>query len=334
VKILVVKPSSLGDIIHALPTVRILRHAFSQADIAWLVNDGFAPLLEGCPVINRIIPFARRRYATLDGCVELGHFVKSLRRERFDWVIDLQGLLRSSLITLFSGARRRTGLSDAREGATSFYNDLVKIPPLHLHAVDRYLMLPRQLGLEVDRVEFPLAPDPRGPKAARESLILINPGARWLTKRWPAPRFSELVACLAARWPDHRIAIIGSADERLGCEAIAKAAHAPVEVLAGRTTLPQLMDLMRRARLLVSNDSGPMHLAVAVGTPVVGIFGPTNPRLTGPYPASVHAVLYAAKPCSPCLKGVCKPPVKEMECMTAIGVTEVVNATDRLMRKL
>ena len=331
-KILVVKPSSLGDIIHALPTVRILRRAFPQADIAWLVNDNFAPILNGCPVINRIIPFARRRYATLDGWMEFVHLIAALHRERFDWVVDLQGLLRSGLIALATGARRRTGLSDGREGSTSFYNELVKLPPLHLHAVDRYLMLPRQLGMEVDRVEFPLAPDPRGPKAARESLILINPGARWHTKRWPAARFSELIACLAARWPDHRIAIIGSADERLVAEAIAKAAHAHVEVLAGRTTLPQLVDLMRRARLLVSNDSGPMHLAVAVGTPVVAIMGPTNPRLTGPYPASTHIVLYATMPCSPCLKGKCKP-TKEMECMTAIGVTEVVNAADHLMRK-
>lgn len=331
-KILVVKPSSLGDIIHALPTVRVLRRAYPQADIAWLVNDNFAAVLDGSPVINRLIPFARRRYAKLDGWKDFTHFLRTLRRERFDWVIDLQGLLRSSLMTLASGARRRTGLSDAREGSTSFYNELIKVPAQHLHAVDRYLLLARQLGLDVDRVEFPLAPDPRGPKAERESLILINPGARWLTKRWPAPRFSELVACLAARWPDHRIAIIGSSDERLAAEAIARGSHTNAEVLAGRTTLPQLMDLMRRARLLVSNDSGPMHLGVAVGTPVVGIMGPTNPRLTGPYPASHHIVLYAAKPCAPCLKGECKPP-RDMECMTAITVSDVVTATDRLMRK-
>ena len=331
-KILVVKPSSLGDIIHALPTVRVLRRAYPQADIAWLVNDSFASVLDGSPVINRVIPFARRRYASVDGWTDFGRFLKKLYRERFDWVIDLQGLLRSGIITLATGARRRTGLSDGREGATNFYNEHIKVPRSHLHAVDRYLLLPRQLGLEVDRVEFPLAPDPRGPKAGRESLILINPGARWLTKRWPAPRFSELIACLAARWPDHRIAIIGSSDERLGAEAIARAAHANIEVLAGRTTLPQLMDLMRRARLVVSNDSGPMHLAVAVGTPVVGIMGPTNPRLTGPYPSSAHVVLYAAKPCSPCLKGQCKPP-KTMDCMTTIGVSEVIKAVDRLMRK-
>jgi lipopolysaccharide heptosyltransferase I len=332
VKILVVKPSSLGDIIHALPTVRILRRAFPQSHIAWLVNENFAPILDGCPVINRVIPFARHRYNTARGMMELTHLLVALRRERFDWAIDLQCLLRSSLVTLATGARRRTGLADGREGSTNFYNEHIKIPAPNMHAVDRYLMVPRQLGIAVDRVEFPLAPDPCGPKAALEKLILINPGARWPTKRWPAPRFGELLARLAAVWPDHRLAIIGSADERITAESIAAAAHASVEVLAGRTTLPQLLDLMRRAALLISNDSGPMHLAVAVGTPVVAIFGPTNPRQTGPYPASAHAVLRAAIPCSPCLKSQCNES-QPMKCLNDIEVEQVVAAAARLMKR-
>ncbi|HAM40168.1 MAG TPA: lipopolysaccharide heptosyltransferase II [Candidatus Omnitrophica bacterium] len=331
-KILVVNPSSLGDIIHALPTVRILRRAFPQADIAWLINENFAPILDGCPVISRVIPFARHRYTTPHGIAELGRLIAALHRERFDWAIDLQCLLRSSLITLATGARRRTGLSDGREGSTSFYNELIKVPAPHMHAVDRYLMLPRQLGIQVDRVDFPLAPDPRGAKAGPEKLILVNPGARWPTKRWPAPRFGELLARLAALWPDHRLAIIGSPDERITAEAIAAAAHAPVEMLAGRTTLPQLVDLMRRAALLISNDSGPMHLAVAVGTPVVAIFGPTNPRQTGPYPGAAHAVLRVSLPCSPCLKAQCKD-TPEVNCLIQIEVEQVVAAAERLMRK-
>lgn len=331
-KILVVKPSSLGDIIHTLPTVRILRRAFPKADIAWFVNENFAPVLDGCPVINRVIPFARHRYNTPHGMMELGRLLAALRRERFDWAIDLQCLLRSSLVTLATGARRRTGLADGREGSTNFYNEHIKIPAAHMHAVDRYLMVPRQLGIPVDAVEFPLAPDPRGPKAGPEKLILVNPGARWPTKRWPAPCFSELLARFAALWPDHRLAIIGSGDERVTAEAIAAAAHTPVEVLAGRTTLPQLVDLMRRAALLISNDSGPMHLAVAVGTPVVAIFGPTNPRLTGPYPASAHVALRVSLPCSPCLKSECKDQ-EQVKCLTQIEVEQVVAAAERLMRK-
>ncbi|MFA5192233.1 MAG: glycosyltransferase family 9 protein [Verrucomicrobiia bacterium] len=331
-KILVVKPSSLGDIIHALPTVRILRHAFPQADIAWLVNENLAPILDDCPVINRVIPFARHRYNTPHGMAELGRLLATLHRERFDWAIDLQCLLRSSLVTLATGAHRRTGLSDGREGSTNFYNELIKISVPHMHAVDRYLMVLRQLGIQVDRVEFPLAPDPRGPNAGPEKLILVNPGARWPTKRWPAPRFSELLSRLAALWPDHRLAIIGSPDERITAEAIAAAAHTPVEVLAGRTTLPQLLNLMRRAALLISNDSGPMHLAVAVGTPVVAIFGPTNPRRTGPYPAATHAVLRVSLPCSPCMKAECKD-VPEVKCLCQIEVEQVVAAAERLIRK-
>jgi lipopolysaccharide heptosyltransferase I len=332
VKILVVKPSSLGDIIHALPTVRILRRAFPRADIVWLVNENFASILDGCPVINRIIPFARHRYNTPRGVMELARLLAALRREQFDWAIDLQCLLRSSLVTLATGARRRTGLADGREGSTNFYNEHIKVPAPTMHAVDRYLMLPRQLGIPVDAVEFPLAPDSRGPKAGSEKLILINPGARWSTKRWPATRFSELLARLAALWPDHRLAIIGSGDERVTADAIAAGAHTPVEVLAGRTTLPQLVDLMRRAALVISNDSGPMHLAVAVGAPVIALFGPTNPRLTGPYPASAHAVLRVSLPCSPCLKSECPDPAP-MKCLTQIEVEQVVAAAERLMRK-
>lgn len=331
-KILVLKPSSLGDIIHALPTVRILRRAFPQADIAWLVNDNLAPLLEGSPVLNRVIPFARRRFGALRGAQGLAPFLADLRRQRFDWAIDLQCLLRSSLLALASGARRRTGLSDGREGSRAFYTETILLPAEPTHAVDRYLMLPRQLGLEVDRVEFPLAPDPRGPSAPREKLIVINPGARWPAKRWPAERFSALLDALAAGWPDHRLILIGGGDERPLGEAIAAGAHAQVELLTGRTTLPELTALMRRARLMISNDSGPMHLAVAVGTPVVAFFGPTDPRLTGPYPfgGTNHIVLRGALDCAPCFKPNCKD-APQLECMARIEVEQVVAAAEQLL---
>ena len=331
-KILIVKPSSLGDIIHALPTVRILRRAFPQADIAWLVNDNLAPILGGSPVVNRVIPFARRRFATWSGAAGLAPFVTALRRERFDWAIDLQCLLRSSLLALASGARRRTGLSDGREGSRWFYTETIHMPAEPTHAVDRYLMLPHQLGIAVDRVEFPLAPDPRGPGAPREKLIVINPGARWPSKRWPAGQFSALLDALAARWPDHRLAIMGGTDELPLAQTIASQTRTPPELLTGRTTLPELIALMRRARLMISNDSGPMHIAVAVGTPVVALFGPTDPRLTGPYPfgGPDHVLVRAELDCAPCFKPGCKNS-PGLECMTRIGVEQVLAAAERLM---
>ncbi|MBI5396352.1 MAG: lipopolysaccharide heptosyltransferase II [Verrucomicrobia bacterium] len=330
-KILIVKPSSLGDIIHALPTVRILRRAYPQAHIAWLINDNFAPLLDGCPVIDRVIPFARRRLGRFSGIPEALRFARSLKAEGFDWAVDLQCLLRSALICWASGARRRTGLADGREGSTFFYNEVVKLPPPPTHAVDRYLMLPRQLGLEVDRIEVPLA---GAPVAEREKLILINPGARWATKRWPADRFAALLDAHAARWPDYRLALLGSGDERPLAESIAAGAKAKADILAGRTTLPELTALMRRARLLISNDTGPLHLAVAVGTPTVSMFGPTDPRRTGPYPPNCDSniVLTGKVECAPCFKSGCRH-TPELQCMTAITVEQVVAAAGRLLSK-
>ena len=331
VKILIVKPSSLGDVIHALPTVRILRRAFPQAHIAWLINDTFAPILDGCPIIDRVIPFARRRLGCLTSLPEAIRFARSLRSENFDWTVDLQCLLRSALISKLSGAKRRTGLADGREGSTLFYNEIVKLPPPPTHAVDRYLMLPRQLGLEVDRVEFPLG---GAPVAEREKLILINPGARWASKRWPADRFAELLDALAARWPDHRLALLGSPDERPLAESIAAGAKAKADILAGRTTLPELTALMRRARLMISNDTGPLHLAVAVGTPTVSMFGPTDPRRTGPYPpdGASNIVLTAKVDCAHCFKPDCRH-APELQCMTFITAEQVVAAAAKLVRE-
>lgn len=330
-RILIIKPSSLGDIIHALPTVRILRRAYPQAHIAWLVNDNFAPVLDGCPIIDRVIPFPRRRLGRINSIPEALRFARSLKAERFDWTVDLQCLLRSALISWASNAPRRTGLADGREGSTFFYNDTVKLPPPPTHAVDRYLMLPRQLGIEVDRVEFPLGGEP---VAQREKLILINPGARWATKRWPADRFAALLDMLATRWPDHRLAILGSSDERPLAESIAATTNAKADILAGRTTLPELTALMRRARLMISNDTGPLHLAVAVGTPTVSMFGPTDPRRTGPYPfgGEKNSVLTAKLDCAPCFKSACRH-TPELECMTAIPVEQVVAAAVELVKR-
>ncbi len=328
-KILIVKPSSLGDIIHALPTVRILRRAYPQAHISWLVNDNFAPLLDGCPIIDRVIPFARRRLGRLGALQETLHFARSLRAGGFDWAVDLQCLLRSALLCRASGAPRRTGLADGREGSTCFYNEIIKLPPPPAHAVDRYLMLPRQLGLEVDRVEFPLA---GAPVAEREKLILLNPGARWASKRWPASQFAALLDALAARWPDHRLALLGSTDERPLAESVAASATAKADILAGRTSLPELTALMRRARLMISNDTGPLHLAVAVGTPTVSMFGPTDPRLTGPYPpqGGNNIVLTTKTDCGTCFKPDCRH-TPELQCMIFITVEKVAAAVERLL---
>lgn len=270
-RILVIKPSSLGDVIHALPTVNLLRRQFPDAHISWLINAELASLLKNCPVINDRIEFHRR---TAGSWLPL---LRQLRRERFDLVIDLQGLLRSGIFAFTTGAARRVGLSDAREGANLFYNETVHVE--REHAVDRYLRVVRQLGCPATPVEFPLGVTPQ----PNERLIAINPLARWETKIWGDDNFSKLLDHL----PANRVVLIGSRAER---DRIAQINRDRARNLAGELDLFELAELYRRCNVVISNDTGPMHLAAAVGTPVIALFGPTDPALVGPYGPGHHVL--------------------------------------------
>jgi heptosyltransferase-1 len=288
-RILIVKPSSLGDVIHALPTVNLLRRQFPDAHIAWLINSELSSLLKRCPVINDRIEFHRRDSATW--LPLLGQ----LRRQRFDLVVDLQGLLRSGIFAFVTGAHRRVGLSDAREGGRIFCNEIVRVS--RAHAVDRYLSAARHLGCPASPIEFPLGLDARAPA---RTLIAVNPLARWEAKIWGDARFSALLD----RLPASRVVLIGSAGERDRIESINRGR---VRNLAGQLDLFELAEFYRQCAAVITNDTGPMHLAAAVGTPVVALFGPTDPTLVGPYgpghvvlrnmqEVTVEQVLAAAKP--------------------------------------
>jgi lipopolysaccharide heptosyltransferase I len=303
-RILIVKPSSLGDVVHALPTVARIRRRFPDAHIAWLVNDNLASLLAHCPLINELIPFHRQqpsRFLAL---------LRQLRAGRFDIVVDLQGLFRSGIMTFATRAPRRIGLSDAREGSRAFYNETV--PLARQHAVDRYLKAAEHLGCPDAPIEFPLGVA----SAPREGWMAVNPSARWPTKLWGDDRFAELIRQL----PRERVVLTGGASERDRIERIAQGCRNK----AGTTDLFQLAEFYARCSVVVTNDSGPMHIAAAVGTPVIAIFGPTDPALTGPY-GKQHIVLRAGVDCSPCLKDRCvhQPP---MECMEKVTVEEVLAA--------
>jgi len=265
-KILVIKPSSLGDVVHALPTVNLIRQKFPDAQISWLINAELSSLLKHCPVINDRIEFRRR---------DSGSWLvllRQLHRERFDFVVDLQGLLRTGLFSVATGAPRRLGLNDAREGARFFYNEVVPVP--RAHAVDRYLRAARHLGCPDSAIEFRLGLEGAAPAAP--NLIAINPLARWETKIWGDDKFSALLDHL----PSDRVVLIGSAAER---DRIARVNRDRARNLAGELDLFELANLYRQCAVVISNDTGPMHLAAAVGTPVIALFGPTDPALVGPY---------------------------------------------------
>lgn len=340
--ILLIKPSSLGDVVHALPVANLLRMHFPDATIAWLINDTLVGLLKNCPIINAIIPFYRQRWNSLGKIPEFLLYLRKLRAQQYDMTIDLQGLLRSGLVTKGAAAPRRIGLSDAREGSRWFYNDIVEIPSGVKHAADRYLQVIRHLGLPSEPVQFPfgesdedrLAVDDflEANGAGRAPLIGICPGARWDNKRWPAEFFADLTGELTQKWKPHRVVLIGGAAESEHLRHIAQASESSPVVMDGKLTLSQLVELLRRCTLFFGNDSGPTHIAAALEVPTVELFGPTDPALTGPHASQRNhtAVLHKPLPCSPCLKPTCKNDV-HLECLKTISVRDVLVAAEELM---
>jgi ADP-heptose:LPS heptosyltransferase len=288
-EILILKPSSLGDIVHTLPSVAILRRAFPKANIRWLVNTEWMPLLAGNPHIDETIEFPRRNFRGLRGTFRIAPWIRKLR-ERLtpDLILDYQGLLRSALIAKFcqDDKARVIGLSDAREGARNFYDETVDVSGVD-HAVDRYLALTRHvLGLSPGaaaaedtggRVTAPLSwPLPWGERPEgfdpMQRFIVLHPFSRGAGKSLDAAQVVELCRALSA----YKIVIVGRSDVKLP-------EMEGVRNLLNRTNLPQLIWYLRYACYIVSVDSGPMHIAAAIKPRLVSIHTWSDPAKVGPY---------------------------------------------------
>ncbi|MBZ0156366.1 MAG: lipopolysaccharide heptosyltransferase I [Alphaproteobacteria bacterium] len=320
-KILVVKPSSLGDIVHSMPFLQVMRETFPQSEIHWIVAKGLEGLLEGHPLVQRLWIIDKDRWKDLKRAGstvnELKTLFASLRKEKFDLAVDLQGLLRSGILTGASRAPVRVGFSEAREGSTLFYTHRVR-GCRDVHAVDRYLEIASALGGSVNEVRFPLPPakDSAGIRKMKEdtgNYVVIVPGARWKTKIWAAERFGRVASLLR-----ERSIIVGSRADGERAREIETLSRGKALSLAGRTDLRELIALIRDARFVITNDSGPMHIAAALGIPVVALFGPTNPVRTGPYGGN-HLLITPDIPCAPCYKKKCDA----VRCMDAITVEQV-----------
>jgi heptosyltransferase I len=327
-KILILKPSSLGDVVQALPVLRLLKHHLPASEIYWWIDSVLAPLLEGDPDLAGLARFERKRWAAPVHWPDMLGSIAGLRAQKFDWVIDLQGLARSGAFAWLANGQVLAGLDESREGARGFYDIIVPRASYHTHAVDWYLAVLPHLGVPVHN-HFVWLPEHPPAAAALKSKwpagcarwIVLQPGARWLNKRWPAEHFAELTRQLATEFPAARFAILGSeADRSLG-DIISRAAPDRCLNLAGQTSLPEMIEWLRRCELMVTNDTGPMHVAAALGKSVIAVFGPTEPRRTGPY-GQWQRVVQTKLPCVPCLKSRCGWP-QPMECMTAISPLEV-----------
>lgn len=329
--ILIIKPSSVGDVVHALPVLSKLRVAFPQARISWLVGTAAAPIVESSRRLDRVFYFHRRRGGPL-GTLKAGlRLAGELSREGFDCAIDLQGLLRSAFFAWASRAPQRVGLSDAREGARFFYTDVAKVSP-GMHAVERYLEVGDVLGFDTGNPEFVIdVPQgarrsvarmlESGPESFPRPHFALSPGARWQSKLPPAENFSELARLLLGKFGG-TVFLVGTPGEAgRAAEQIASSVDGNVVNLVGRTSLDEIAALFARLDILITPDTGLMHIADALGLPLVAVFGPTDPVKTGPYFQRDRVLTSDVCSRAPCFK---RRSVHEYcDAMTAVSGREV-----------
>jgi heptosyltransferase-1 len=313
-QLLVVKPTSLGDVAQALGPVAALKEAMGdQLAVDWVVDEDYLPVLEAAPFLRRPIPFPRRAWRRRFSPGAMQAFGSRLRAGRYDIVLDLQGLARSGLMTFATGAPRRIGLASAREGSrfacTEIYNDRQN------HAVDRYLgacshIAGRPLELPAQVLRGTGRTLPAGLTSGK--FTLLHPYSQWETKLWPWSRYEEL----AAARPEETFVVIGKGTPfpLIGPNILD---------LRGKTGLAELITLCGSARSMISTDSGPAHIAVAAGCPVVCLFGATDPLKTAPRGRAVRVLLHEMD-CRPCLKRHCARPENVMGCLRGIGIDDVL----------
>lgn len=323
-KILVIKPSSLGDIVHSLPFLNAIKDAFPFAEIHWVVARGLEGLLENHPMVKRLWIINKDHWKNLkrikETAIEIKFLFKELEAESYDVVIDLQGLLRSGLLAYATKSPIKIGFKEAKEGSSLFYTHRIKSGK-EIHAVDKYLKIASAVGCEVEDVKFPmpLIKESENVKRLKEDIgdyAVLVPGARWETKKWPSDKFGKVASML-----NIKTVIIGSSSDAEIAKGIESYSNGKALSIAGKTDIKELISIIRGARYAITNDSGPMHIAAAFGIPVVAIFGPTNPVRTGPYGKN-NIIVTAGVSCAPCYKKNCK----SIKCMHDVSVEDVYNA--------
>ena len=283
-KILIVRLGALGDIVHAVPAAAAIRAAYPEARIDWLVDAKHRAMVDLVTPVDRNIPLER---PTAAGWIAV---IRVLRREHYDWAVDLQGLLKSAVLARASGAARVAGFADGLRERTArlCYSDVPEAGAVDApHVVSRNLQLLRVLGIDDRRVSFPLRDEPspaldavRGGSGGDRPFALINPGAAWPNKRWPASDYGHVAAYLHDV-EGLRPFILWGPGEVERAQAVVDASGGTAG-LAPPTSVADILALCRAAALVVSGDTGPLHIATAAGAPTVSIFGPTDPRRNGP----------------------------------------------------
>ncbi len=322
VKVLIVKLSSLGDLFHVLPTVNSLKTGLNAA-IDWAVHPQYLEMAQCFSDVTNVIPLERKVFtrAYLDA-------LRALRNAHYDLVLDAQGILKSAIATRLVKCRRIIGPSFHREGSRLLYHAVAGARNKARHAVHENLDIVRFLGLPVQPPVFPIK-IPHVPPPGKSPRVAILPFSRWPTKNWPTTSFIQTGADLQEQ-AHASIFLVGAAAEQEACAAMAQEMSGNIVNMAGRLSLPELAGFLKTMDLVISNDSGPMHLAAAVGTPVLAIFGPTDPQRTGPF-GNGHCVLQGRLNCQPCFANRCR--FRDQSCMRAITSATVTTTAIQMLNR-
>jgi heptosyltransferase I len=366
-RILLIKLSAVGDVIHTIPVLNKLRLRYPFARIDWLLRPEIAELVRHHPAVSNVLLLARQDWPTpassfWDAVGNLGGLVRQMRAARYELTIDMQGQFRTALLTLASRAPVRIGFDrprpevwrassrklpaqayrhgwkGAREGSWLAYTHPIRISTLDAHAVDRYLRVGAMLGCDDGPADFSfvvpaaaiasacelLARHGIADAARRSALVVLAPGTLWETKHWRSQEFARVARYFLAR--GRPVALIGSRRDHPACAAIATTAPGCVD-LSGQTTLTQLAAVIQTAAVCITNDSGPMHLAVALDRPVVSVFGPSDALWIGPY-RRPNAVVSANLPCAPCYLRTLDRCPHDHACMRSVSATAVIERAE------
>ncbi len=343
-RFLIVKPSSLGDIVHTLPLAHALKRCYPESWIGWIVQEAYAPLVKGDPAIDAVYPISipstsdpqagRLAYImVLPALVQtLSLLRRRLRLEPYDLVLDLHASFRSGLLGLTNPGGTRIGLADAKELNPLFQHQRIKVPGSVVHAVDKNMLFCNHLRCPPGKSDFQLySGQPDRDKVAAflqghrlrddDVLVYVNPAARWRTKFWGAGRWAELADRLIGE-AGLRVVFAGSEKDRDYIAGVsARMSRLPI-VAAGELSLTETVALLQRSAVYAGLDSGPMHMAAMAGVPVVALFGPTNPERVGPYGVESRLVRHKDLACLGCRKRHCGV----LRCMEGITVDQVYRA--------
>jgi len=334
-RILLIKPSALGDVVHTLPVLVKLRARYPRARIDWLITPENAEVVRYHPALSNVLLFARRDFSKRGrrwrAFVSFFDLLKQIRSAKYELIIDMHGQVRSAFFALISGARVRIGFDrpvkrgltvsaehdlknipshgwrGAREGSWIAYTHRIPIPTLDVHAIDRYLWVAPLLGLDDNPPDLTIHLSPQATNKvnrllaehgvpASKPLVVLVPGTIWETKHWTIEGFAGVARQFLQ--DGFAVALAGTTRDQQRCRQIAAAAPGTCD-LSGKTTPADLAALIRRAEVAVTNDSGSMHVAASLGKPMVSVFGPTNPVHIGPYERP-ESVVRVDLPCSPC----------------------------------